>query len=106
MPGFTGHEGKFWLYALGLSDGRVKVGFTGQPRVRLQQHRVRYEYAITWFHLGPRLGSKASALAAELALCGDLADRFARASGRETFHAANKACVIRAMRSAADALRS
>lgn len=41
-------EGKAFIYLLGLSDGRVKVGFTTSPRGRIQSHRQWFD--IHWIH--------------------------------------------------------
>jgi hypothetical protein len=53
FPGGYGHGSRKWLYAIGLTDGRIKVGMTGKPRERASQHCRGYGALIEWYHLGP-----------------------------------------------------
>lgn len=72
------------IYALGLFDGRVKVGITGQPRARAAQHCRRYGAAIKWFHMGPCVPCIAPHRV-ERAVLAELATRFKRDSSEVFF---------------------
>lgn len=43
-------SGGHWLYAIGLPDGRVKIGKTSRPRARFVQHAATYGVPL-WVHL-------------------------------------------------------
>lgn len=40
-----------WMYALGLTDGRVKIGVTATPRDRMRTHWTAAGGAVEWVHL-------------------------------------------------------
>lgn len=49
FPDYKKHG--LWLYAVGFSDGRVKVGIASNPRSRMLQYWNHVGGAIDWAHL-------------------------------------------------------
>lgn len=92
-------DGRNWLYALGLGDGRIKIGRTGKPRDRLAQHRKTFGDVIVWFHLGPRVHRQCySAHMVERRAIDTLAKLGARIGNTEMFRDIDKATVLRILR--------
>lgn len=71
----------WWLYAVGLPDGRCKVGIAAHPRSRVQQH-WRTHGGLVWAHVfGRRFDSSPSVRHAE-SLCLGKAAKIATRLGR------------------------
>lgn len=41
----------YWHYLIGFTDGRIKIGMTGNPRLRLTSHKTAHGNSIAWVHL-------------------------------------------------------
>lgn len=90
-----------WLYAIGLSDGRIKVGHTSRPRSRAQQHRTAFGATIVWAHLGPRVYAACHAAhGVERRVIEVLAKCGTRIGRTEFFRDIDKATVLSVMREA------
>jgi len=90
-----------WLYAVGLQDGRIKIGRTGKPRERFSQHRKTYGDAIAWVHLGPRIHQQRfAAHMVERRAIEALAEIGVRIARTEVFLEVDKATALRVLRDA------
>lgn len=88
-----------FIYALGLSNGRTKIGVCGGPRSRFMQHWYANDGNVTWTHLfapieyadADRIERRALILAAEVSQ---------RIRRTETFWNLDREQAIRCVRSA------
>lgn len=88
-----------WLYAVGLPDGRMKVGIAGQPRARVRQHAVTFE-GLLWAHVFGRLPNSRVARAVERRAITFLAAVSRRIDSSECFRDIDKAEFLRVIRMA------
>jgi hypothetical protein len=53
LPWTGRRSSRRWLYALGIDDGRIKIGITHSPRDRMHVHGRAMGQSLLWFHIGP-----------------------------------------------------
>lgn len=88
-------QGRFYLYVVGLNDGRIKIGQTIDPRGRMNCHRL--QLGLAWCHLFPH-GSRYYVNVAEPTGIKALAAIGTRIGRTEQFHGIDKATAIRTLR--------
>ncbi len=85
--------GRVWLYAVGLRDGRVKVGIARRPRERIKTYWRTHE-GFDWAHLFSPLADARTARHAEV-YCVSAAAKAGQRIGRsEYFRGFEKASFI------------
>jgi hypothetical protein len=88
-----------WLYAIGYSDGTVKIGLTCLPRRRMDEHWRRSGGSFAWAHVFPKIGDRLARSAERLAL-NAVAANARRAGGTELFRDLTRADALRLVRAA------
>lgn len=97
-----------WMYAVGLTNGLVKIGVTSTPRDRLRTHWNGFGGAVEWVHLFGRVqrqrhGMCCAAERAAIASCEAAGERIATT---ELFRGLTKAQVLAHCRAAIAATTS
>lgn len=88
-----------WVYAVGLRDGRIKIGVTNVPRGRLQSYWRQHE-GLAWAHLFARVQGNAAALKVERTALGLLAVVGHRIGRSEYFRDLDRDDTLRVVRQA------
>jgi hypothetical protein len=100
FPVGRGKSDGAWLYAIGFTDGRVKLGIATRPRSRMHSYWGAVGGAIAWAHLAgraPRIRRNGHCPAEMLAL--QMASACSVRLGRsEYFRELSKADAIRCLR--------
>lgn len=92
------HEGRRYMYALELPDGRVKIGLARRPRERIGQYLSLYG-GLAWAHLFPPIRRAHDVERASIARL-EAVSGVLRQGKSEFFRHASKADAIAAVRAA------
>lgn len=87
-----------WVYAMGFTNGIVKVGFSSSPRERLTCHVRDSGGAVDWLHVFERWNTRTDAIKVERQACDALALIGEAVYGREWFRGIDRAQVMAAVR--------
>lgn len=104
LPSGKRGEGRY-LYALGLVDGRTKIGIAYRPRARVVAHWVATRGGVTWVHVFGRFDSRAVEKI-ERAACSLAGQRSIRIGRTETFLELERDEALRSVREAVSAFGS
>ena len=102
FPDGYDRSGRTWMYAVGFTDGRIKIGVSMHPRSRLMQYWAQAFGGVEWCHLFGAVSRRKKTCQADaekivirkLKLIGE------RIAYSEYFHGVSKADVIRCCREA------
>ena len=87
-----------WMYAVGLNDGRIKIGIANRPRKRIQSYWMTH-IGIAWAHLFPKVGDYARAREVEKRCITELSRVATRRGRSEYFSGCSRAEVLAVCRS-------
>jgi hypothetical protein len=87
-----------WLYAVGLPDGRIKLGISSRPRKRVQSYWHQHEGGIQWAHLFGPVGSEKASRRVEGAAVAALSLVANRIGRSEYFRYLDKGTMLRVVR--------
>lgn len=91
--------GRF-IYALGFADGRTKIGTAHNPRLRLVQHWVKSNGAVSWSHVFGCIGGRIQSHSTEKSALRKAASISRRIGSTECFVGLPRDAALRCVRDA------